>query len=232
MGLAIMTVARNRSTRISGNLRLPGTYRETGVNEAFHGKHLRLAPIGGSIWRADDSSAFHGERNVGVAIDADDLVELFFFAYRDFVGDADRLLENYRFGRAHHRVLHFVNRRPGLTIAALLDILKITKQSLNRVLKQLLDGDFVEARAGATDRRQRQLFVTSKGENLARELASLQSRRLLRVLEELSPDARAAATEFLLAMIDVDEREHVRAHLSAKATEIESIRPEPRDSAS
>ena len=72
-----------------------------------------------------------------------DLVELFFFAYRDFVGDADRLLENYGFGRAHHRVLHFVSRRPGLTIAALLDILKITKQSLNRVLKQLLDAGFV-----------------------------------------------------------------------------------------
>ena len=67
-----------------------------------------------------------------------DLIELFFFAYRDFVGDADRLLETYRFGRAHHRVLHFVSRQPGLTIAELLDILKITKQSLNRVLKELV----------------------------------------------------------------------------------------------
>ena len=68
-----------------------------------------------------------------------ELIELFFFAYRDFVGDADRLLSSYGFGRAHHRVIHFVQRRPGLSIAALLDILKITKQSLNRVLKQLLD---------------------------------------------------------------------------------------------
>src|SRR3954468_3826885 len=74
-----------------------------------------------------------------------DLIELLFFAYRDFVGDADRLLESMKFGRAHHRVLHFVNRQPGLTIAELLDILKITKQSLNRVLKELLDQGYVES---------------------------------------------------------------------------------------
>jgi excinuclease ABC subunit A len=86
------------------------------------------------------------------------------------VKDADRLLEKYKFGRAHHRVLHFVDRRPGLAIAALLDILKITKQSLNRVLKQLLDGGFVEAREGANDRRQRLLYTSPEGAALAREL--------------------------------------------------------------
>lgn len=145
-----------------------------------------------------------------------DLIELFFFAYRDFVGDADRLLENYRFGRAHHRVLHFVNRRPGLAIAALLDILKITKQSLNRVLKQLLDAGFVEARAGAVDRRQRLLFPTAKGARLAHELATLQSERFVRVLNELPPEARAAATDFLLAMINPADRERVRAHMSRR----------------
>ena len=106
-----------------------------------------------------------------------DLIELFFFAYRDFVGDADRLLEAYRFGRAHHRVLHFVSRQPGLTIAELLDILKITKQSLNRVLKELIAESFIEARAGAQDRRHRQLHATPKGARLARELAHLQTRR-------------------------------------------------------
>ena len=142
-----------------------------------------------------------------------DLVELFFFAYRDFVGDADRLLENYGFGRAHHRVLHFVSRRPGLTIAALLDILKITKQSLNRVLKQLLDAGFVEARAGAVDRRQRLLYPTPRGAQLARELAALQSERFRRVMEELPSPAREAAAEFLFAMIDKDERERVRTLL-------------------
>ncbi len=142
-----------------------------------------------------------------------DLVELFFFAYRDFVGDADRLLENYGFGRAHHRVLHFVSRRPGLTIAALLDILKITKQSLNRVLKQLLDAGFVEARAGATDRRQRLLYPTPQGAQLARELAALQSARFRRVLESLPAATRNAAAEFLFAMLDAEERERVRSHL-------------------
>ncbi|MGJ0505664.1 MAG: MarR family winged helix-turn-helix transcriptional regulator [Methylocystis sp.] len=142
-----------------------------------------------------------------------DLVELFFFAYRDFVGDADRLLENYGFGRAHHRVLHFVSRRPGLTIAALLDILKITKQSLNRVLKQLLDAGFVEARAGAMDRRQRLLYPSPRGAKLARELAALQSARFRRVLESLPPATRDAAAEFLFAMLDPEERERVRGHL-------------------
>jgi DNA-binding MarR family transcriptional regulator len=147
-----------------------------------------------------------------------DMMELFFFAYRDFVKDADRLLEKYKFGRAHHRVLHFVNRRPGLAIAALLDILKITKQSLNRVLKQLLDGGFVEAREGANDRRQRLLYTSPKGAALARELARLQSARFVRVLSGLSPDARGSATEFLLAMIDEDDRARVRAHLLIAAT--------------
>src|ERR1700761_7091318 len=92
-----------------------------------------------------------------------DLIELFFFAYRDFVGDADRLLEAYGFGRAHHRVLHFVHRQPGMTVAELLDILKITKQSLNRVMKELLDGGFIQMRSGASDRRQRLLFASEAG---------------------------------------------------------------------
>lgn len=158
-------------------------------------------PAGGSrAERVDDAEAL-------------DLVELFFFAYRDFVGDADRLLETYGFGRAHHRVLHFVHRRPGLTIAALLDILKITKQSLNRVLKQLLDAGFVEARAGAADRRQRLLYPTPQGARLARELASLQSERFRRVLEELPPSARGGAAAFLFAMIDAGERDRVRERL-------------------
>ena len=86
-----------------------------------------------------------------------DLIELLFFAYRDFVGDADRLLETIGFGRAHHRVLHFVNRQPGLTIAELLDILRITKQSLSRVLSQLVRDGYIQQRPGKRDRRQRQI---------------------------------------------------------------------------
>lgn len=138
-----------------------------------------------------------------------DLIELFFFAYRDFVGDADRLLESLAFGRAHHRVLHFVHRHPGLMIAELLDILGITKQSLNRVLKELLDEGYVEARPGPNDRRQRLLFLTPKGSKLALDLSVLQSARFARALDELPAGARAGAIQFLLAMIDPSEREKV-----------------------
>ncbi len=140
-----------------------------------------------------------------------DLIEMLFFAYRDFVGDADRLLESYRFGRAHHRVVHFVNRHPGLTIAELLDILKITKQSLSRVLKDLLDQNFVEARAGVADRRQRHLFTTAKGRKLALDLAHLQSRRFARALDALPANARADAIRFLMAMIDPADQDEVKA---------------------
>ena len=138
-----------------------------------------------------------------------DLVELFFFAYRDFVGDADRLLEAMRFGRAHHRVLHFVSRNPGLTVAELLDILRITKQSLGRVLKELVDQGFIESRAGSIDRRQRLLYPSAKGRDLAFELAHLQGQRFARALAELPPDARSHASAFLLAMIDPSERDKV-----------------------
>ena len=140
-----------------------------------------------------------------------DLIELLFFAYRDFVGDADRLLETFRFGRAHHRVLHFVNRRPGLPIAELLDILKITKQSLNRVLKDLLDAGFVEARAGTDDRRQRLLHPTPKGRRLASDLAQVQSARFSRALASLPDAARGGAIDFFLAMIEPEERERIEA---------------------
>jgi DNA-binding MarR family transcriptional regulator len=138
-----------------------------------------------------------------------DLIELLFFAYRDFVGDADRLLENYGFGRAHHRVLHFVSRRPGLTIAELLDILKITKQSLNRVLKELRDKGYVEVRAGVIDRRQRQLYPTKTGVTLALNIAKIQTQRFQRVFAHLQKNARPDAIAFLLAMIDPGEQEKV-----------------------
>jgi DNA-binding MarR family transcriptional regulator len=138
-----------------------------------------------------------------------DLIELFFFAYRDFVSDPDRILGDYGFGRAHHRVLHFVDRQPGLTIAELLDILKITKQSLNRVLKELVEKGFVEQRPGTADRRQRLLFTTSQGHQLAVCLARLQTRRIMRALAEDADEMKEAASRFLLAMIDPADREHV-----------------------
>ena len=114
-----------------------------------------------------------------------DIVELLFFAYRDFVGDADHVLEEFGFGRAHHRVMHFVQRYPGLKVADLLQVLRITKQSLGRVLKQLLDEGYIVQRAGDSDRRQRLLFATPKGEALVVRLASLQTRRIERALAPL-----------------------------------------------
>src|ERR1700722_241804 len=96
-----------------------------------------------------------------------DLIELLFFAYRDFVGDPDEVLAKLAFGRAHHRVLHFVNRNPGMKVADLLDVLKITKQSLGRVLKQLIDDGYIVQREGENDRRQRLLYVKHAGETVA-----------------------------------------------------------------
>ncbi len=144
-----------------------------------------------------------------------ELIELMFFAYRDLVGDADQLLENFGLGRAHHRLLHFVNRRPGLTIAELLDILKIKKQSLNRVLKDLLDRKYVVACPGETDRRQRLLFPTRRGEALAFEVARVQSQRFARVFARLPVGARGRAGEFLLALVNEGERRKVAAVVAA-----------------
>ena len=148
-----------------------------------------------------------------------DLIELLFFAYRDFVGDADRLLTDYGFGRAHHRVLHFVDRQPGMTIAELLDILKITKQSLNRVLKELIGKGFVESRTGTSDRRQRLLFTTPEGHELALRLAKLQTRRIMRALSEGPEALREAASRFLFAMIDPGDRPRVTAILGGARTQ-------------
>jgi len=140
-----------------------------------------------------------------------EFIELFFFAYRDFVGDADRLLEAYGFGRAHHRVLYFVYRRPGLTIAELLEILRITKQSLNRVLRELVDKNFIETRAGALDRRRRQLYATPEGERLALRLAQVQTKRFASALKVLGVTGPQLAMDFLYAMIDPDGKAIVSA---------------------
>jgi len=138
-----------------------------------------------------------------------DIIELLFFAYRDFVGDPDEVLLKLGFGRAHHRVLHFVNRNPGMKVAELLEILNITKQSLGRGLKQLVDQGYVLQKEGAQDRRQRLLYVTAKGEALALKLANLQMQRINRVFGELGPDAHETARRFLTSMIDADNRDGV-----------------------
>lgn len=155
-----------------------------------------------------------------------DLIELLFFAYRDFVSDPDGVLETYGFGRAHHRVLHFVNRNPGMKVADLLDILKITKQSLGRVLKQLIDEGFIEQKEGAIDRRQRLLFATPKGAQLAYNLAGLQEARLGRALAEVGAGAHDAARRFLTAMLDHDGRDDV-LRLIERAERFRRDQPHP-----
>lgn len=142
-----------------------------------------------------------------------DIIELLFFAYRDFVSDADDVLRKLNFGRAHHRVLHFVNRNPGMKVAELLDVLKITKQSLGRVLKQLVDEGYIIQKEGSQDRRQRLLFVTEKGETLALRLAGLQTNRIARAVSSVGGETREAARAFLLAMLDADGRDTVLRYI-------------------
>ena len=137
------------------------------------------------------------------------IIELLFFAYRDFTSDPDQILTDYGFGRAHHRVLHFVNRMPGLTVAELLDVLKITKQSLARVLKELIDTGHIVQVQGPRDRRQRELYPTAKGRALALELARPQSRRIRGALEESGSAGREAIAQFLKAMVNPELRPQI-----------------------
>jgi DNA-binding MarR family transcriptional regulator len=138
-------------------------------------------------------------------------IELFYFAYRGFTCDPDTILEQYGFGRAHHRVLHFVHRNPGLKVAELLDILKITKQSLARVLKQLVDEGFIIQKAGHEDRRERRLCLSAKGARLTDKLTQIQAKRIEVALAELGPEADAVAKNFLFAMIAEKDRPQVEA---------------------
>ena len=144
-----------------------------------------------------------------------EFAELLFFAYRDFTGDPDAILSDFGFGRAHHRVLHFVNRHAGLRVADLLGILNITKQSLARVLKQLIDQDYIMQQAGASDRRERLLFATERGQALAERLAAPQLVRLSRALEAAGPGAENILRKFLEAMINAEDRPQVSSIMAA-----------------
>ncbi|TLP48328.1 MarR family transcriptional regulator [Cohaesibacter sp. CAU 1516] len=142
-----------------------------------------------------------------------EMIELLFFAYRDFVADPDSMLAQYSYGRAHHRVLHFVNRTPGIPVATLLEILKITKQSLARVLKQLIEDGYITQQTGEQDRRQRLLYPTEKGRALALEISRCQARRIEDALQTLPESTRQASKAFLYAMIEPQDRPMVR-HLN------------------
>jgi DNA-binding MarR family transcriptional regulator len=143
--------------------------------------------------------------------------ELLFFAYRDFTGDPDAILADFGFGRAHHRVLHFVNRNSGLRVADLLDILNITKQSLSRVLKQLIDQGYITQKAGAADRRERLLYPTESGKALAQRLAAPQMVRLRAALQAAGPEGETAVRRFLESMINAEDRPKVSAITNIEA---------------
>ena len=144
-----------------------------------------------------------------------EFAELLFFAYRDFTRDPDAILKDFDFGRAHHRVLHFVNRHSGLRVADLLDILTITKQSLARVLKQLIDQGYIAQQPGSADRRERLLFPTEKGRALAERLAAPQLVRLSDALKTAGPGAEAVLRRFLEAMVNAEERPKVSSIMAA-----------------
>src|ERR1700740_161923 len=150
----------------------------------------------GSSAAADSRASEARASNPGAANLRWDIIELLFFAYRDFVGDPDHELEAFGFGRAHHRVLHFVYRYPGLKVADLLDVLRITKQSLGRVLKQLLDEGYIVQKTGNNDRRQRLLFATAKSAGVVANLAGLQTDRLSRALRDIGPSGTESVRQF------------------------------------
>jgi DNA-binding MarR family transcriptional regulator len=150
-----------------------------------------------------------------------EFAELLFFAYRDFTRDPDAILGDFGFGRAHHRVLHFVNRHSGLRVADLLDILTITKQSLSRVLKQLIDKGYIVQQAGHSDRRERLLFPTDKGRALAERLAAPQSVRLAEALKEAGPGAEAVLRRFLESMVNAEERPKVSTIMASSPVPLE-----------
>ncbi len=139
------------------------------------------------------------------------LMELLFFAYRDFVSDPDVMLAEIGFGRAHHRVIHFVGRHPGLRVSELLDILRITKQSLGRVLRELIDRGYVYQQEGETDRRQRLLFLTEAGRALHARLAAPQKARIRRALAEAGPEATDVLARTLLNIVNPEDRARVQA---------------------
>jgi len=129
-------------------------------------------------------------------------IEAMFFAYRGFTADPDRILADLSYGRAHHRALHFINRSHGTTVNNLLSVLGVTKQSLNRVLRTLIEDGLVESRVGKKDRRERHLFLTEDGANLERQLSEAQRARMRAAYRAAGPQAVAGFRQVLEAMMD------------------------------
>jgi DNA-binding MarR family transcriptional regulator len=142
-------------------------------------------------------------------------IELLFFAYRDFTAEPDDMLAQYGFGRAHHRAIYFVGRHPGITVSELLGILKITKQSLSRVLGQLVRDGFIVSRPGLRDRRQRLLELTDKGRELERRLTENQRQLIARAFREAGAEAVEGFRRVLLGMINNEDRRRFETPVSS-----------------
>ena len=138
-------------------------------------------------------------------------IEAMFFAYRGFTADPDRILADLQYGRAHHRAVHFINRAPGTTVSNLLAILGVTKQSLNRVLRSLIEDGLVESRVGKTDKRERHLFLTDAGRALEQRLSDAQRARMRAAYRAAGPQAVAGFRQVLEAMMDSDMRRRYQA---------------------
>ncbi|MFG6518039.1 MarR family winged helix-turn-helix transcriptional regulator [Sulfitobacter sp. 1A13496] len=134
-------------------------------------------------------------------------IEAMFFAYRGFTADPDRILADMAYGRAHHRAIHFINRAPGTTVNNLLNILGVTKQSLNRVLRTLIADGLVQSKVGRNDKRERHLFLTDEGRNLEQELSDAQRARMRLAFRTAGPEAVAGFRTVLEAMMDPEMRQ-------------------------
>ncbi len=139
-------------------------------------------------------------------------IEAMFFAYRGFTADPDKILENHAYGRAHHRAMHFIHRSPGTTVNNLLEILGVTKQSLNRVLRTLIEDGLVESHIGKRDKRERNLMLTQAGAELEQQLSDAQRRRMRAAYRKAGPQAVAGFRQVLEEMMDPDMRRQFRAH--------------------
>ncbi|KPA19924.1 Transcriptional regulator SlyA [Shimia sp. SK013] len=138
-------------------------------------------------------------------------IEAMYFAYRGFTADPDRILESMAYGRAHHRAIHFINRAPGTTVTNLLAILGVTKQSLNRVLRTLIEDGLVESRVGKSDRRERNLYLTEDGTSLEHRLSDAQRARMRSAFRDAGPDAVSGFRQVLESMMDGELRRQYKS---------------------
>ena len=133
-------------------------------------------------------------------------IEAMYFAYRGFTADPDRILESMAYGRAHHRAIHFINRAPGTTVTNLLAMLGVTKQSLNRVLRTLIEDGLVESRVGVADKRERHLYLTEEGQTLETRLSEAQRAWMRAAYRKAGPDAVTGFRQVLEAMMEPELR--------------------------